>query len=421
MKITPFWTDTLSRPPLPIATLPDTVDVAIVGAGYTGLSAARVLAQQGSRTVVLERQTVGWGASSRNGGMALTGLKASPQEMSKRYGSALGRAFWEVSLAALDLVEQVVMEEGIACDFRRTGHLHVASKPAHFRLVAEEVAWYRRELGYTLYPLTPNDLRHELGTTVYYGGLLDEASAGLHPAKYVWGLAQAAARHGALLCEHCAVTRIEREAQGFRLHTSQGDLTAREVLIATNGYTDGLVPGIQPHVFSGGSYIIVTEPLSPALQAELLPNGRMVYDSRWFLNYFRLTPDGRMLFGGRNNLSPRLDLLESAQRLQAQMVRVFPALASVPVSHSWTGQLGLTFDMMPHVGRHEGIHYALGYCGHGVSIATYLGAAMGRLLAGQPHDNPFMQIPQETHFFYRGRAWFLPLAALYYRFLDAIS
>jgi glycine/D-amino acid oxidase-like deaminating enzyme len=147
----------------------------------------------------------------------------------------------------------------------------------------------------------------------------------------------------------------------------------------------------------------------------------MFYDSKWFLNYFRLTPDGRLLWGGRNNLSTGLDLVESAQRLRRQMIRVFPELHDVPITHSWTGQLGMTFDLMPHIGRVGGIHYALGYCGHGVSIATYLGTEIGLLLSGQKTSTPFAEINHPTMFFYRRRPWFLPFAALYYRFLDRIS
>jgi glycine/D-amino acid oxidase-like deaminating enzyme len=181
------------------------------------------------------------------------------------------------------------------------------------------------------------------------------------------------------------------------------------------------LPQLKPKIFPVGSYIIVTEPLAPALQQKLSPKGRMIYDTKWFLNYFRLTPDGRMLWGGRNNLSPNLDLQDSAERLREQMVKVFPDLADEPITHSWTGQLGLTFDLMPHIGRVEGIHYAFGYGGHGLSIATYLGTEVGMLLAGQKTSSPFAEIPHQTMFFYRNKPWFLPFAAQYYRFLDRVS
>ena len=167
-----------------------------------------------------------------------------------------------------------------------------------------------------------------------------------------------------------------------------------------------------------GSYVVVTEPLPIEVKKEISPKGHMFWDSKWFLNYFRITPDGRLLWGGRNNLSTNLDLHESARILTVQMRRAFPQLRDVPVTHSWTGQLGLTFDLMPHVGRVRGVHYVFGYGGHGLSLATYLGAEMGKLLTGEISASPFAEVPHQTMFFYRNDPWFLPFAAWYYRFLD---
>ena len=422
MQTTPFWTDQFPRPAdLPADTLPSQVDVAIVGGGYTGLNAARVLARSGASVAVLEQQTIGWGASSRNGGMATTGIKQSIQVIFQRYGETLGRTFWQTSLDAIDLIGEIVADEGLACDFLRKGHVALAFKPSHFERLQARARWYRQKLDYSVYPVAPSDLRAEIGSDAFYGGLVDEWSAGLHPAKYVFGLAGVAARYGACLCQNTAVTRIEKQPGAYELHTSQGVLKAKEVVMATNGYTGATLPGLKRRVFPVGSYIIVTESLPPDLQKKLSPKGRMFYDSKWFLNYFRLTPDGRLLWGGRNNLSTGLDLVESAQRLRRQMIRVFPELHDVPVTHSWTGQLGMTFDLMPHIGRVNGIHYALGYCGHGVSIATYLGTEIGLLLSGQKTSTPFAEINHPTMFFYRRRPWFLPFAALYYRFLDKTS
>lgn len=424
MKPTPFWTDQMPRPAdLPLAeALPDQVDVAIVGSGYTGLNAARVLAKSGATVAVLERHTIGWGASSRNGGMATPGIKQSLSVIFKNYGAEKGRQFWQASLDAIDLISQVVEEEEIDCDWRRNGHLALAYKPAHFKAMVNKLEWLKREVGHTTAHLVaPSDLRSEIGTDSFYGGLADEVSGGLQPAKYVFGLAQGVARRGVQLCENSAVNRIEKQAGGFAVHTERGVVKAKEVLVATNGYTDRTVPKLKPKVFPVGSYIIVTEPLSPALQVELSPKGRMFYDTKNFLNYFRLTPDGRMLWGGRNNLSPDLDLHDSADRLHEQMVGVFPQLREVPITHTWTGQLGLTFDLMPHIGRVDGIHYAFGYGGHGLSIATYLGTEVGLLLSGQKSSSPFAEIPHQTMFFYRNQPWFLPFAARYFRFLDRVS
>jgi glycine/D-amino acid oxidase-like deaminating enzyme len=422
VKTIPFWTEQFPRPnDLPTSPVPAQVDVAIIGGGYTGLNAARVLAKNGSTVAVLERHTIGWGASSRNGGMATTGIKQSIQVIFQRYGQDLGRTFWQASLDAIDLIGEIVADENLACNFLRKGHVVLAYKPSHFERMQEKAAWFKQELDYTMRLVPPAELQAEIGSQAYYGGMVDEWSSGLHPARYVFGLAQVAARYGTYLCENAAVSRIEKHAYGFNVHTGQGVVAAKEVLVATNGYTDTLVPGLKPRIFPVGSYIIVTEPLPLELQKKLSPKGRMFYDSKWFLNYFRLTPDGRMLFGGRNNLSTNQDLVESARRLRQQMVRVFPELHDVPITHSWTGQLGLTFDLMPHIGRLNGIHYALGYSGHGVSIATYVGTEVGLLLAGKKTSSPFAQISHQTMFFYRRDPWFLPFAALYYRFLDWMS
>ncbi len=422
IKTVPFWTDQVPRPAdLPVSpTLPAQVDVAIVGGGYTGLNAARILAQHKTSVAVLERHTIGWGASSRNGGMTTTGLKLGATELFSQYGDRLGHAFWQAALDSIDLIGEIVADEEIDCDFRRNGHIEVAYKPAHFEAMAKQVAWYKEKLNHTVHVVSQADLRSELGTQAFYGGLVDEFSAGLHPAKYVFGLARVVARHGGVLCEETAVNQIEQQPRGFALHTSKGVIQAKEVVLATNGYTDTLIPKVKRRVFPVGSYIIVTEPLPLPLQRELVPKGRMFFDSKHFLNYFRLTPDGRFLWGGRNDLSTDLDLHESARRLQTQMVATFPQLRGIPITHSWTGQLGLTFDLMPHIGRVNGVHYAFGYGGHGVSIATYLGTEMGKLLCGEKTSSPFAEIKHQTMPFYYNRPWFIPFAAMYYRFLDRI-
>jgi len=424
MKNECFWTDEFARPDdLPVASeLPTSVDVAIVGSGYTGLNAARVLAKSGASVAVFERNTIGWGASSRNGGMATPGLKQDIYKIYKKYGSEYGRKFWQASVAAINLIETIVTEENINCDWYRSGHVSLACKQSHYDGLEEYATFLDKEFGHkkTLIPKT--ELRNEIGTDAYFGGLVDESSGGIQPAKYVFGLAKAVAKYGALLYEHSSVSHIKKERDCFEISTTHGTLKSKEVIIATNGYTDRLVPKLKPKIFPVGSYIIVTEPLTQDLQNQLSPKKRMYYDSKNFLNYFRLTPDGRMLWGGRNNLSTNLDLNDSAKRLQTQLYSVFPELKAIPITHSWTGKLGITFDLMPHIGQtKEGIHYAMGYGGHGLSIATYLGTEMGLLLTGKKDRSPFKEINHETQFFYRDKPWFIPFANKYYQFLDWVS
>jgi len=423
MKPEVFWTDQFSPDtPLPVsAVLPADVDVAIVGSGYTGLTAARVLAKAGSSVAVMDQNEIGWGASSRNGGMATPGLKQDIFKIHKKYGMDYAREFWRSSVDAIDLLEQIIIEENIDCDWSRKGHIALACKQSHYDELPEYAAWIKKEMGHEKTIVPREEIRSEIGTDTYFGGLSDESSGGLQPAKYVNGLARAVADLGVKLCKDTHVEKINRNGSGHELITSKGDMKAQEVIIATNGYTDMLVPELKPKVFPVGSYIIVTEPLPQDLQDILSPKRRMFYDSKWFINYFRLTPDGRMLWGGRNDLSTDLDLNESAENLSQQVCKVFPELNDYEFTHTWTGKLGITFDLMPHIGNINGIHYAFGYSGHGLSIATYLGTELGLLISGEKDRSPYKEISHQTMFFYREKPWFLPFAARYYRFLDWIS
>ena len=420
MKTEPLWTDQFQRPDdLLVSThLPGDVDVAIVGSGYTGLCAARVLRKSGASVAIFDRNTVGWGASSRNGGMATPGLKQDITEIYKKYGREKGQEFWKASIAAIDLIENIVTEENIDCDWSRVGHVALANKQSQYDGLEDYANWIYKEFGHKKKIITREELYTEIGTDIYFGGLADETSGGIHPAKYVYGLARAVGNQGTSILENTSVNKIEKNEKNFLVITSAGDLTAKQVIIATNGYTGKLVPQLKRRVIPVGSYIIATEPLAKELQDKLSPKKRMFYDLKWFINYYRLTPDGRMLWGGRNDLSIDLDLEESARLLSNQLTEVFPELQNVPITHTWSGRLGVTFDLMPHIGEIDGIYYANGYSGHGLSIATYLGTELGLLLTGEKKTSPFAEIVHQTMFFYRDKSWFLPIVSRYYRFLD---
>ena len=424
MLKTPLWTDQFPRPNnLVTSDNPSSdMDIAIIGSGYTGLCAARILRKNGASVTVFERNTIGWGASSRNGGMATPGLKQGIQKIYKMYGSKLAHEFWKASVDAIDLIEEIVDEHSIDCDWQRNGHASLATKPSHAPRLKQYSSWLEKKFGHVQNYIPKNQIRDEIGSDAYHGALTDEISGGLHASKYVYGLATTVSNLGVQLCEHTDVLDIEKnDSNYFRLITSAGDVRAKKVIVATNGYTDRLVPGLKPLIFPVGSYIVVTEPLSEDLQKIISPKKRMYYDSKWFLNYFRLTPDGRMLWGGRNDLSTDLDLDDSAKRLTRELYSILPDLRDIPITHTWTGKLGITFDLMPHIGEKNGIYYAFGYGGHGLSIATYLGTEIGLLLSGKKDRSPFMEISHQTMFFYRNRPWFIPFAARYFRFLDWVS
>src|SRR6267143_6820509 len=275
-----YWLETVTSPPAQAARdLPESIDVAVVGAGFCGLSAARALAKRGVNVAVLEAETFGWGASSRNGGMVLTGMKLPVPALIKRYGLETVRKMYAASLESIDCVEQIVREENIDCSFLRCGHLEVACKQAHFDGYEESAALIKREFNHELRIIPKNELRAEIGSDIYFGGMVDETSAGLNPARYVAGLAQAAQRAGACLFDHTRVTSVEPEtnnhARKFRVVTPKGALTAREVILASGAYTTEATPALRKKIIPIGSYIIATEVLPADLASELSPRNRM--------------------------------------------------------------------------------------------------------------------------------------------------
>ncbi len=430
MKEQNFWLETTTIPsPEPSRPLPDSVEVAVVGSGVTGLSAARALAKRGVQTAVLEAETFGWGASSRNGGMVLTGMKLPVPTLISRYGRERVRRMYAASLASIDCVEQVVQEEKIECDFSRCGHLEVACKQAHFDGYEESARLIEKEFNHKLRILPKVALHGEIGSDIYFGGMVDEISAGLNPARYVAGLAAAAQRSGAEVFEHTRVTGVTGSSSNgsrqFTLSTSRGNMRAREVILATGGYTGDATPALQKKIIPIGSYIIVTEVLDEGVARVLSPKNRMIYDSRHFLHYYRLTPDRRMLFGGRAAFFPESEntVRESAEILRRGMIHVYPQLRDTKVEYVWGGTLDFAFDVMPHTGQSDGMYYSVGYAGHGVAIGTYLGTKLAEVICGQPNDIPFDGIPFPTPpiGLRSGHTWALPLAGAYYRFLDWVS
>jgi len=424
-----FWLTTAEMPLAPVRPLPESADVAVIGAGFTGLSAARILAKAGARVVVLDAESVGWGASCRNGGMVLSGLKLGIPALMKQYGREATRRMYAASLESIDCVEGIVREEGIACDFARCGHLEVACKAKHFQQFQRGAETIEREFGRRVKIVEKKDLRAEIGSTIYHGGMVDEVSAGVNPAQYVAGLGCAAAKAGAEIHEKTRAMQLEREprvgATGWRVMTSRGLLWAKDVLVATSGYTSEVTPALQRKLIPIGSFIIVTQVLREELARELSPRNRMIYDSKNYLFYFRLTPDRRMLFGGRAAFFPENEntVRESARILRDGMISVYPQLRDVRVEFVWGGTLDFAFDIMPHAGRLGGMYFSVGYAGHGVAMATLLGKKMAEAILTGRDENPFagIEFPGAPLGMYNGKPWFLPLAGAWYKFLDWVS
>lgn len=419
-----FWHDTTSMPMGENWTeLPAKADFVIVGSGIPGLSAARQLAKRGASVVVLETETIGWGASSRNGGMALTGLKLDAAVVEARYGNDLTRQLFDDSIASLNTVEQIVSQEQIDCGFSRCGHLLLANKPAHYEAMQKEAEWYQKHFNHATRLVSRSELHTEIGSQVYFGGLVDETSAGLNPAQYVAGLARAAERAGARLFPHARLLQIIKTASGFQLKTQRGSLLAGQVLVTTGGYTQAATPELQKRIIPIGSYIIATEPVQENQARELIPYNRMVFDYRHYLNYYRFSADHRMIFGGRAAFFPETasTIRDSAEILRRQMVYVFPQLKEIKVEYAWGGTLDFAFDQMPHTGQLDGVYYALGFAGHGVALGTHLGTKMANaILDGTVAKMPYAAYPFPTApmGLYNGKPWFLPLIGLWHKILD---
>ena len=418
-----YWHTTTRMPDdSNLAPLPENVDVAVIGGGYTGLSAARTLAKAGATAAVLEANTIGWGASSRNGGMVLTGLKLGMGTVQKRYGREIARRLFQTSLDSIDTVEQIVAEENIDCGFARTGHLLTANKPKHFAALEREAEFMEKEFSHNVRLISKARQREEIGTDLYHGALVDEASGGLNPAQYVSGLACAAEKAGATLHARARVQGIERSGGRFLVDTERGRLSAGQVLVGTSGYTGSVTKKLQKKVIPIGSFIIATERLPEALAHELSPQNRMIFDYKHYLNYFRLW-DRRMIFGGRAAFFPETagTIQRSADILRREMIQVYPQLKDVKVEYVWGGTLDFAFDMMTHTGEVDGLYYSLGYAGHGVAMATHLGRTVAEaMLQGTIREHPFniFAFPPAPLGLYNGFPWFLPLAGAWHKILD---
>lgn len=416
------WLDDVPDLPVSDEPLPDAADVVIVGSGYTGLSAAIEAARGGLSTVVLEAGDPGTGCSTRNGGQISTSVKPSLADLTGHFGADRARAIRAEGVSALDWLETFVTREGIDCDFTRCGRFFAAHTPGSYDDLVRAAERTARDEGIEATPVPRADQRAELGTDFYFGGVVYPRHAAIHPAKYHRGLLARAAASGVRIVPHCPATAIRRTSATFAVATPKGTVKAERVLVATNGYTSALTPWLRRRVIPIGSYVIATEPLPDGLADRLFPTGRTACDSRRVVYYYRLSPDRRrVVFGGRvsaGETDPRL----SGPRLHADMAQIFPELAGVRISHSWGGTVAYTFDQLAHTGVHEGIHYAMGYCGSGVSMASYLGMRAGQRLLGLAEgQTAFDGLPFPTRPLYDGRPWFLPATVAWYRWRDRIE
>ncbi len=416
----PYWQDggvvtALARQPLPAR-----VDVLIVGGGYTGLSAARETAAAGAATLVLEAGAVGAGCSGRNGGQVAYSIKPSYAALKSLYGEDKAYAICQEGREAVAYLRRLATEQGIDCDWRECGRYFGAHTPRHFAAMVREAQIQPRGLEQRISIVSKADQRQEIDSDFYHGGCVYHDDASVDPMRLLLALLRRAQEGGATVLEQCPVEAIQRSGDGFEILTARGKVQARNVLIATNGYSGPVSPWLRRRVIPIGSYQIATEALGTERVRTLIPQDRNIVDSRRVVVYFRPSADGeRLIFGGRAALSEK-DALACVPRLRAMMARIFPQLRGVRTAYAWVGWVAYTFDTLPHLGRHEGIHYCMGYCGQGVALAPHFGRRIGQQMVGLAEGRTALDdLPFPSRPYYFGVPWFLAPAVFAYRTLDA--
>ncbi|MEH9184390.1 NAD(P)/FAD-dependent oxidoreductase [Klebsiella quasipneumoniae] len=425
MKLESFWqasapkfTGAASEP------LPTRADVVVIGGGFTGISAALSLAKTGVDVVVLERGEVMSQASGRNGGHCNTGVAQNFAALAGSRGIEEASRFYRAYDDAVSYVSQLIDEEQIACDFRLCGKLKLASKPGHFAGLREAWELMRRSVDPDIQLLSKDEVRNEIGSDDFHGGLLQLRGGQMHMGKFGIGLAEASARSGAKIYPGHSVTGMTRlHGHRYRITTSRGEITAEKVLMATGCSNEGPFPWFQRRIVPVGSFIVATEPLPHSLLEELLPYDRTYVTSLNIGNYFRTTADRRLIFGGRARFAisnPTSDS-RSGEVLRASMAKLFPALADAPIEYCWGGMVDMTADRLPRAGEQDGVFYALGYSGHGTQMSVWMGRVMADVIAEKQPDNPWQREAWPALPGYFGKPWFLPVAGLYYKAMDRFS
>jgi glycine/D-amino acid oxidase-like deaminating enzyme len=430
MKLESYWTSSVPAFAPRGAELPSQCDVAIVGGGFTGLSAALALARRGATVVVLEAgERVAAEASGRNGGHVNNGLAVDYAEVAAKVGTERARAWYHAYDDAVDTVARIVRDEAIDCDFVRHGKLKLATKPAQLEALsrsAERLVRDRVDIDVEI--LDAARVRAEVESDRFAGGLLYKRSGQMHMGRFAGGLAQAAERHGAQISTGTCVQRLERlgRGQAHRVHTSRGSLLAQQVLLANGAARHGSYASfgwLRRRIVPIGSFIVVTEPLGAERASALLRERRTYVTVANIHHYFRLTPDHRLVFGGRARfgVSDPVSDAKSGEILRAGMVETFPSLAGVGIDYCWGGLVDMTQDRLPHAGERDGLFYSTGYSGHGTQMSVLMGERMAAVMAGDASANPWRGREWRAIPGHLGPPWFLPAVGLYFRMKDRLA
>ncbi len=415
----PYWWDAAPREQPVETTLPAMADTVIVGAGYTGLSAALTLARAGRSVVVCEVGPPGLGASSRSGGMIGHGHRLSYSRLIEVHGPEKAKALIGEGIASLAFVKDMIANEGIDARLQPVGRMRGAWTVADYDTMGREADRLNQSFDLGIAVLQKHEMHGEIATDAYQGGLIFPTHGGVHPALFQQGLLAAARKAGALVAAYTPVTGLLRDGRGWRVETSRGTIRANEVVVATNGYSGKPVVALAKRLVPMPSYLITTQELGENRVRSLIPNLRMIVETREKHLYYRPSPDGkRIIMGGRAALHP-IALDDAARRLRKELVVLFPSLADTEITHCWTGNVAMTRSDLPGIGQRDGLWYALGCNGSGVALMPWLGHKLAQKLLGMPEsrtafdDIPFTALP-----FYNGRPWFLPLMTAWFRTKD---
>ncbi|RCK53548.1 FAD-dependent oxidoreductase [Thalassospira profundimaris] len=429
MKYVSYWHD--SSTPFALGQtgpVEGKVDVAVIGAGFTGLNAARKLAKEGVNVAVLEAGQVGSGGSGRNGGHLNNGIAHGYADAQKHLGADRAKTLYKAYDSSIDMIEELIAEENIACDFRRSGKLKLASKASHVAGLRANFELINKEVDPDTKWIDKNDLASEIGPQIFHGGMLYEKSAMMHMGRFVNGLADAAHRHGAKIWENAPLTGRSRNGSMWELTTAKGKILADRVIVATGGYTrrekKAPLGYFRKRIISVGSFIIATRPLTDAEIAATVPGNRTYVNSMNIGNYFRLSPDNRLIFGGRARFSAVSDQKSDAKSgdiLRRSMVEIFPHLAHVDIDYCWGGLVGMTQDRFPRAGEADGMIYGMGYSGHGAQMSTLIGQVLADLAMGRNDTNPLADLDWPAIPFNSGKPWFLPLVGMWFGLKDRLS
>lgn len=411
-----LWHVDAEAPVIDATALPDSADVVVIGGGYGGLAAARRFAEHGRSVVLIEAGPFSTGASTRAGGMVIPELKAGPGALRRSYGD-LGTRMYAAVNEAFDWTEQLIAAEGIDCSYERTGQLFLAHNEVTRRSIRDAAADHLAH-GEDVRYLEGDELGEEIGSKSYRAGMVMERTGGLQPARFHAGLLRRCIAAGVQLHDRTRAQSIAENSPGSHtVITDRGAVRAHLVFVATNATADPLLPELQRRVLPIGSFIIATEVLDPELAHSVSPRNRMLVDAKNLLFYWRLTPDGRLAFGGRRSLRSTTTA-EAADFLYDSMVRVHPQLAGIAIDHAWGGDVALTVDRLPHVGSFGRVAYATGCNGTGVSLMPWLGMRMADTMLGEAPAPPFIELRHRPVPLSRWRRLWTPLVGNWFRLQD---